>query len=178
MSLDVDRIGAVVDAAKSASDEFVALLNGLAQLATQSTRNRVVFDHEELRLQIISRGGFSRMIDRLKAIEPLKLGLAPVVAAVFSANEHDVLVLKYWAIPGEQRLAFDGAHRPAEPARRRFRDELLKLADAGWMHEWATRGSEYWRVGSKTETMVLEEWTVLQPIEDKDEVVAKISRMS
>lgn len=177
MSLDVDRIGAVVVAAKNASDEFAALVEGLEQLATASARNGVIFDHDELQLQIVAHGGFARMIDRLKAIEPLRLRLAPVVAAVFSGNENDVIVLRYWAIPGEQRIAFDQVPAPAASAKERFRDELLKLADAGWMHEYAMRGTLYWRVSSKTETMVIEGWNVLSPIEDKNDVIAKISRI-
>jgi hypothetical protein len=175
MSLEVDRIGAVVAAAKGASDELMAIVGGLSQLATQSSRNLVVFDHEELHIQIGMRGRFARMIDRLTQIEPLKLGVAPVVAAVFSTDESDVLVLTYRAIPGEQRLAFDPAHQPADAARRRFREDLMKLADAGWMHEYALRGTLYWRVGSKTGTMVLDDWQVLEPIEDKDKLVARIA---
>lgn len=177
MSLDVARIGAVVAAAKGASDELMALIEGLSQLATRSSRGTIVFDHEDLQIQIGMRGRFARMIERLKQIEPLKLGVAPVVAAVFSTGESDVLVLKYWAIPGEERLAFDPARKPGDAARRRFREDLMKLADAGWMHEYALRGTLYWRVGSRTETMVLEEWRVLEPIENKDELLARLSGM-
>jgi len=177
VSLDVDRIGAIVAAAKGASDELMAIVEGLSQLATQDARSKVVFDHEELQIQIGMRGRFVRMIERLKEIEPLKLGVAPVVAAVFSTDESDVLVLRYWSIPGEQRLAFDPAHKPGDPARHRFRDDLLKLADAGFMHEYAMRGTLYWRVGSKSGTIILEEWSVLEPIENRDELVARLSRM-
>jgi hypothetical protein len=175
MSLNVDRIGAVVAAAKGASDELTAIAEGLSQIATQSSYSGVVFDHEELRIQIGMRGRFARMIERLRQIEPLKLGVAPVVAAVFSTDESDVLVLRYWAIPGEERLAFDPAHKPGDAARRRFREDLMKLADAGWMHEYALRGTLYWQVGSRTGTMVLWEWQVLEPIENKDEIVARVS---
>jgi hypothetical protein len=169
----------VVAAAKGARDELMAINDALSRLATPHLRDPLVFEHDELQIRIGSYA--SRALDYLKQIEPLNLALAPVVAAVFSTDERDVLVLRYWAIPGEQRLAFDPAHKPGEPARRRFRDELLRLADAGWMHAWATRGTLYWRVGSKTETMVLDEWSVLQPIEDiddKDEVLAKIARIA
>ena len=177
MSLDLDRIDAVVAAAKDAGDEFTALVDGLSQLATQSSRNAVIFDHEELQIRIGMRGQFGTMIERLKQLESLKISPAPVVAAVFPTDESDVLVLKYWACPGEQRLAFEPNRQPAEPVRRRFRHDMLKLADAGYMHAWATRGTLYWRTSSKTETIVLENWLVLQPIENKDEVVAMLSSM-
>jgi len=178
MSLDIDHIGAVVAAAKRAGDEFTALVEGLSQLTMQSSRSEILFNHEELQIQIGMRGRFARMIERLKQIEPLALSVAPVVAAVFSTDESDVLVLRYWAIPGEQRLPFDRDHQPTDAARHRFRDDLRKLADAGWMHAYALRGTLYWRVASKTETMVLEEWGVLTPIENKDEILARLAGMT
>jgi hypothetical protein len=178
MSLDIDQIGAVVAAAKRAGDEFMALVEGLSQLTMQSSRSEIVFNHEELQIQIGMRGRFARTIERLKQIEPLRLSVAPVVAAVFSADESDVLVLRYWAIPGEQRLAFDREHQPTDTARHRFRDDLTKLADAGWMHAYALRGTLYWRVTSKTGTMVLDDWQVLQPIEDEDEIRARLAGMA
>jgi hypothetical protein len=46
------------------------------------------------------------------------------------------------------------------------------------MHEYAQRGTLYWRVGSKTGTVVLEDWTALEPIEDKDQVVAMLAGMA
>ena len=178
MSLDLDRIGTVVSSAKNTGDEFAAIIDGLSQLATQSSRNKVTFDHEELQIRIGMRGQFAPMIERLKQLEPLKLSPVPVVAAVFSTDESDVLVLKFWACSGEQRLAFDPKRPPAEPVRRRFRDDMVKLADAGYMHTYATRGTLYWRVGSATETIVLEDWQAIQPIENKHEVVAMLSSMT
>ena len=49
------------------------------------------------------------------------------------------------------------------------------LVDAGFMRAYAMRGTLYWRVGSKTGTMMLEDWFVLIPIEDKDKIVAMLS---
>jgi hypothetical protein len=178
MSLDVDRIGAVVASAKGTSDELMAIVAGLIPLATQSSYSKVEFDNEDLHIQIGMRGQFARMVDRLNQIESLKLGIAPIVAAVFSTDDSDVLVLKYWAIPGEQRLAIDRAHQPDEAARHRYRDEMLKLAHAGWMHEYGLRGSQTSRIGSRTGTIVLEDWDTLEPIEDKDAIVARLSRVT
>ena len=178
MSLDVDRIGAVVASAKGAEDELSRIVEGLSQLAMESSISRVIFDHEELQIQIGMSGQFATLIQRLKELEPLKISPAPVVAAVFSTDESDILVLKYWACPGEDRLAFDSNPQPAEPVRRRFRDDMVKLADAGYMHAWATRGKLYWRTSSKTGTITLEDWAVLQPSEDKDEVVRRLSSMT
>jgi hypothetical protein len=178
MSLDLAHIGAAVAAANGADDEFMAVIAGLTPLATKSLRGNITFDHEDVQIAIGGRGRFARVVERLTRLEPLKLGPAPVVAALFSTNEVDVLVLKYWAVPGEQRLALDPAHQPSAEARRRLRDDLLKLANAGWMHEYAQRGTLYWRVGSKTGTVVLEDWTALEPIEDKDQVVAMLAGMA
>jgi hypothetical protein len=170
MSLDVDRIRAAVAAAKGASDELTAIVEGLSQIATVSPHSPIVFDHEELEIQIGMRGRWAWLIERLEQIEPLKLGVAPIVAAVFSTDESDVLVLRYWAVPGEQRLAFDRAYEPTGPAQGRFRHDLMKLAKAGWIHAYAQRGTLYHQVGSKTGTIVLREWRALEPLEDDEQV--------
>lgn len=175
MSLDVHRIESVVNAARGSTDELMAIIGGLTPLATQSQRSHVIFDHEELQIRIGMRGQFAQMVERLKEIESLRLSPAPIVAGVFSTDEQDVLVVKYWACPGEQRLPFDSAPDPGDNAMRRFRDDLLKLADAGWMHAYATRGTLNWRVSSKTHLVVLEDWFVMKPIEDKANVVAMLS---
>ncbi len=104
-----------------------------------------------------------------------------MVVAVFSGNENDVLVLKYSAVVAEARQVVDATNRPGPAAMQRFRDELLRLADAGWMHQWAVRGTYYWRVTDRTQTLVLDDWSVLRPldeVEDRDEILAKIARLA
>ena len=120
MSLDVDTIGCVVDAARGSSDELMAIIEGLTPIATQSQRSHAIFDHEDLQIRIGLRGQFAKMIDGLRSIEQLRLSPAPIVAALFSTDESDVLVVKYWACPGEQRLPFDAAPDPGDAAMRRF----------------------------------------------------------
>jgi hypothetical protein len=177
VSLDVDRIGALVAAANGTEGEFDKIVEGLSQLATPSTRSKVIFDHDELQICLGMPGQFATLNERLTELESLKISPAPVVAAVFSTAEIDVLVLKYWACPGEQRCMFEPKRELPETVRRRFRDDMVKVADAGYMHPWAMRGRLYWRISSTTETILLEEWGVLEPIKNKDDVVALFSSM-
>ena len=171
----MNTIGAVVSGARGTSDELAAIVGGLAPLATQSSRNRVILDHEDLQIRIGMHGQFARMIERLGAIEPLRLTATRVVSAVFSTDASDVLVVKYWACSGEQRIPFYPAEELGDTTMRRFRDDLLKLAYAGLMHEYATRRTWYWRVSSKTQMVVLDTWFVLKPIENRADVIATIS---
>jgi hypothetical protein len=175
MSLDVDRIASVVEGARGTTDELMAIIEGLTPLATQSPSSHAIFDHDDVQIRIGMRGQFTQMVERLRSIEAMRLSPAPIVAGEFSADESVVLVVKYWACPGEQRLPFDSAPDPGDAAMRRFRDDLLKLADAGWMHPYATRGTLSWRVSSTTGMVVLDNWFVMKPIEDKANVVAMLS---
>lgn len=176
MTLDLERIGSVAREATGQRDELVYLADRFAELATPSSTSRLVFDHDELQIRISSRAN-DPIVNQLRQIEPLEISAAPVVAATFSATNAHVVVLRYWACPGEQRVEPKNPAVVAEPVRRRFRDDIARLASAGFMHEYAIRGASYWRQAARTDTYVLEDWTNLVPIEDAEKVVQRLSAM-
>lgn len=178
MTSAIERIERVVAAAKGADDELTAIVEGLRSFATEDSSSKVIFDHNELQIQIGMRGQFVPMVNRLRLIEPLKISPAPTVAGIFSTEECDVLVSRYWACPGDVRVPLGSMPLLPESTRRRFRDDMIKLAEAGYMHAYATRGTSYWRVGRESNVLVLEDWLVLQAIEDNAHVIAMLSSLT
>ena len=89
-----------------------------------------------------------------------------------------MVVLRYRACPDEQRVAIKSPiEATAEDVRRRFRDDIERLANAGFMHDYVIRGTSYWRQGAKSDTYVLEDWINLVPVEDAAKMIKRLSMM-
>jgi hypothetical protein len=176
MTFDLERIRHVVENATGQPDELVFLRDRFAELATPST-SRLVFDHDDLQIRVGLRR-VDPVVDSLRQIEALEISAAPVVAGSFPATKAHVIVLRYWACPDEQRVDIKNPiDAIAEDVRRRFRDDIVRLADAGFMHEYVIRGTSYWRQGAKSNTLVLEDWTNLVPVEDGAKMIQRLSLM-
>ena len=174
MTVDLERIAAAVREAGGQADELTFVVERMAELATPSSDSNLVFDNDEIQIRV-GLGAMAPVVQKLRGIENLKISAAPVVAATYSATKTHVIALRYWACPGEQRVASSNPATAPEPARRRFRDDIARLAGAGFMHQYMMRGVSYWRQGAKTGTLLLDDWTNLVPVEDAAQMVQRLS---
>jgi hypothetical protein len=175
MTVDLERIRRVVENVAGQPDELVFLRDRFAELTTPSPTSRLVFDHDDLQIRVGL--GVDAVIDNLRQIEALDISAAPVVAGTFSAASAYVTVLRYRACPGEKRVSAKDPSTVNENVRRRFRDDIVRLAGAGFMHDYVVRGTSYWRQGTKSDTYVLDDWTNLVPVEDGVKMARRLSAM-
>ena len=170
MTLDLEAIKTLVASASGSPREHSLIHEGLNSLV--GTRGLVtnVYESGEYAILTALHNSLARLVTRLRELEPLKISAAPVVAATFAASETQVVVLRYWACVGESLTKLDAPLDtiPRE-ARVRFRDDLRRMAEAGYLHPFAHRGTQDWRRSDKTSTIVLVHWLALLPIAEWDE---------
>lgn len=95
----------------------------------------------------------------LQAVAPLGLHSAPEIAGELAAGEgYRLLILRYPACPGEDLLTYEEAEVPiSEASERALLADFRTLDEHGLVHYYS-RGPFYWRISSRTGTVVLTEW--------------------
>ena len=118
------------------------------------------------------------LLQKLAAIEPLQLSLAPTIAGVADLPENEKLLI--FTYPG-LHSAWLAPYSPdaAGHAKARFLAELQALADAGWQHRFAARGKAHWFINPDTGTIVLDAWHSMAelPEAERDAYLDAIARL-
>lgn len=164
-----DRIAAIVERAKitvPSTEQVVMVSQELRNLPGVDVVDLVnVRDHEyDIRLSRLEH--LEDVVAALKRIAPLELAAAPEVVDLLPISETQfdgALILRYPACPGERLVPADKIQGPFRPeAAERFRADMRKLGECGMVHPYA-RGLSHWLVGGETGTIVLDEWSMVQP---------------
>lgn len=177
MSFDLEAIKAVVTSASRSPQELDLICSGIASLVGTPGGRGIEHASAEYVVHIGLYNTLARLEASLRELEPFKITPAPVVAASFAGRETQVVVLRYWACVGENLAKLDAPlDTIPRDARVRFRDDLRRMAEAGYMHPFAHRGTLYWRRSDTTSTIVLASWLALQLIADVDEDPQRVFR--
>jgi hypothetical protein len=176
VSVDLDKIAALVQSARGQADELASVYDRLAAELPAGSCEPWVCKVDEYVIELgLGPTRFVSEIEALRTVFPLGLAIAPRIAGVYSTDECQVLVKRYGACPGERLrrvydsdVQFDAAQRSA------FRRDLDRLADAGYMHGGAHRGVGYWLYGESSKTLVLGNWEMLRPLESRVAVFESI----
>ncbi len=161
------QVEAIVAAAKGRPDELALIRAGIAAMPGNDAGDGTHWDHE-VAIGVAMGRRFDQEIEALGRIRELELSVAPRVAGTFTTDRSQVIVRRYWACSRERLLAV--SQEPVKlsaTACARFRGDLMRLADAGFMHAGASRGATYWLVGEQTGTLVLEAWAALHPLRER-----------
>lgn len=108
----------------------------------------------------------------LRALEPLKLGIAPVV--IFYRELEDggaILVTRYLSAPEGRIIPVDSADGPfRNAAKADFRRDFDRLLEAGYRHPTAwIRGFDGWMFIEDSSAIVLDSWWFFQELGDPDD---------
>ena len=99
----------------------------------------------------------------LERVCPLGLSIAPELIATYVSSDRAVAVARYNAVPGESLipvLEYDGPI--PDEAKQRFRDDIVRLFDAGLNHPSTTRDPTHWLISEHTRTLVMENWDAFE----------------
>lgn len=144
-------------------DDAIAALPGV-ESSEYGERHR----YRELMIHVRWGGLPDKEIDALARVRSLDIAAAPEVALLLPTAEGYVLVLRYWACPGETLVNVDAsAVQFSKPASERFRADLVRLLDRGEQHGYL-RGFMYWWVAQPSGTILLDSWATLHPCDEKD----------
>jgi hypothetical protein len=126
---------------------------------------------EEASIAIASAPRLDHEYRNLSTIASLKLSIAPV-AELLTASAAQILVSRYVACAGERvlRVKDHPSFRANEARRQRFLSDLERLADAGYMHQAAGRGTTHWLFGEHTHAIVLDGWAALGPLREREDM--------
>lgn len=176
MSINLDKIATIVRSARGEPDEVAYVHEQLtAELpaASWEDRNGALDDY------VFALGfgptWFEMEIEALRTVSPLKLTVAPQISGVFSTDHCQLLVKRYAACPGERlHRVYDSDVRFDEAQRTAFRHDLERLADIGYMHAAAHRNVGYWLYGETSKTIVLRNWEMLRPLEERSAIFESV----
>ena len=164
----LSQVEAIVDGARGKPDELALIRAGIAAMPGHDAGDGTHWDHE-VAIGVGMGRRFDHELEALGRIRELELSVAPHVAGMFTTDRSQVIVRRYWACKGERLLkANEEPVKLSAPASGKFREDLVRLADAGFMHAAAFRGMTYWLVGERTGTIVLDGWAALQPLRDRE----------
>lgn len=108
------------------------------------------------------RSRIDQLRDKLAAVAPLSLSIAPEYVAALDGPAETFLLLRYPAASGE---TLHSLRRSRTPIPRRCRDQALddvrRLFDAGMNHPYLTRGRPHWYYGDRSGALVADAWEVL-----------------
>jgi hypothetical protein len=168
------QIEAIVAAARGKPDELALIRAGIEALPGTIAGDGTHWNHEVAIAAAMGRR-FDQELEALEKLRELELSVAPQVVGTWTTDRSQVIIRRYAACKGERLIKVSQEPVKLTPAARaRVREDLTRLADAGFMHPWASRGATYWRVGEQTGTIVLEAWAVLQPLHDRADLLQKL----
>ncbi len=176
MTVDLDRIAALVESARGQADELTFVYEHLSAALPGARCEPHVCNVDEYVISVgLGKTRFAPEIEALISIAPLDLAIAPRIAGVYSTDQCQVLARRYAACAGEPLHRVYGTDvRIGAPQRAAFRRELERLATAGYMHAGAHRNVTYWLYGETSKTLVLANWAMLQPLEERDAIFDSI----
>lgn len=148
---DGDQLHGVVTAVQALP--HVQILEGLT-----------FWDHE-YEIKVGYAKNFESEIKALELVRPLDLTAAPEVVELLSINPargEAVLITRYKAVAGEWLESVKNIRTRFHPeAAQQFREDMKKLADAGFVHAYV-RGFAHWVVSSGSHTIFLSDWHALR----------------
>lgn len=119
--------------------------------------------------------------EELRRLRALDVAAAPELLALIAAGDRRVLIARYWACEDEPLVQIDDdeARVVTAAALARFERDMTVLADHGSYHPYAGEGYDSWWIGERSGTIVLDNWTALEPLEsfERDKVLGEIKKL-
>jgi hypothetical protein len=157
----------VATSARPRSKHFLDVIAALEALPGADKAEPLTVNIGEYQVRVALIQHLRQEAEALAKIRDLSLQIAPEVVSLLPIGDFEgVLVKRYRLRPGERLVPLAETTGPLpESAVERFRQDLHKLVEHGFIHPSTAEGG-HWYMGSESGTLLLERWASLDPYDE------------